>query len=140
MKNVKWSIIVCSFLFATAPACVKNTSSTQTVDGTNGSALTLSKDLVKKGEPLLASAVKPEVIAVVRWTIYPATNTVILPSDNKAAIFMTNPGQHQVTANYYSPSDTTIAYDSSVSTITVIDSTYTPAPVADGYDTASIAG
>src|SRR5664279_1045928 len=140
MKNVKTTCIICLIFFAAVPACVKNSSSTRYSGSKTNSGVTLSKTTVKKGEPLLASTDKPDANTIVRWKIYPSTNTVILPSDNQAAIFVTNPGLHQVTASYYSLSDSTIAYDSSNSTITVIDSPYTPPPVGDGYDTASIAG
>src|SRR5664279_3590235 len=140
MKNVNLSFIMCFFLLAATPSCVKNTSSTQHVGSTNGSVLTFSKSIVKKGEPLLVSTTKTDMNSIIRWKIYPAISTVILPNDSKAAIFITNAGPHQVTANYYMPSDTTIAYDSSSSTVVVDDSTYTPPPVGSDFDTASIAG
>lgn len=138
MKNV--NLMIGFFLIAAVPACVKNNGSTAYTGGSNNSTLSLSKSVIEKGEPLLASTTKTDVNAIIRWKVYPAGNTVILPSDNQAAIFITRPGSHQVTATYYQPSDTTTAYDSSSSTITVIDSTYIPPPVGSGLDTASLAG
>lgn len=140
MKNVKTSIMISLSLLTVIPACVKNSASTGYSTGTNGSSLSLSKTIVERGEPLLVSTSKPDVNAVIRWKVYPTNNTVILPTDNQAAIFINQPGSHQVTANYYLPSDTTIAYDSSSSNITVIDSTYTPPPIGSDFDTASLAG
>jgi len=140
MKNVKTSIMISLSLLTVIPACVKNSASTGYSTGTNGSSISLSKTVVERGEPLLVSTTKPDVNAIIRWKVYPANNSVILPKDNQAAIFINNPGSHQVTANYYLPSDTTIAYDSSNSTITVVDTIYTPPPVGSDYDTASLAG
>jgi hypothetical protein len=96
--------------------------------------------VLEKGEPLLASTTGSGANAIIRWQVHPAVNTAILPSGDKAAIFITNAGNYQVTANYYSPSDTTVAYDSSSSPITVNDSLYSPPPVSLGYDTASLSG
>jgi hypothetical protein len=140
MKYVQASGIICLFLIMITPACVKNTGGTGYTGSKTSSTMTMSKSIVKKGEPLLVSTTKPDVNSIIKWKIYPTNNTVILPADNQAAIFINHAGAHQVTANYYLQSDTTIAYDSSNSTIIVNDSTYTPPPVADNYDTASIAG
>ena len=140
MKKVKTSIVIGLCLLSVIPACVKNSASTGYTGSTNSSKLVLSKSVVERGEPLLASTTKPDANAIIRWSVYPENKTVILPTNNQAAIFINNPGSHQVKANYYLPSDTTIAYDSSNSTITVIDSTYTPPPIGSDFDTASLAG
>jgi hypothetical protein len=140
MKHVQAAGITCLSLIVMATACVKNTSGTGYTGRKTSSTMVLSKLTIKKGEPLLVSTDKPDLNSIIKWKIYPAINTVILPNDNQAAIFITHAGPHQVTANYYLPSDTTIAYDSSNSTIIVNDSTYTPPPPGDGLDTASIAG
>jgi hypothetical protein len=131
---------LCLVLIAAHISCVKSTGTTNYTGNQDNSKLTLSKTVVEKGEPLLASTTNSNANAIIRWQVHPAGNTVILPSGDKAAIFITNAGSYQVTANYYSPSDTTIAYDSSNSSITVNDSVYTPPPVSLGYDTASLAG
>ena len=131
---------LCLFVIAAHISCVKSTGTTNYTGSQDKSTLTLSKTVVEKGEPLLASTTSSNANAIVRWQIYPAVNTAILPSGDKAAIFITNAGNYQITANYYSPSDTTVAYDSSSSPITVNDSLYTPPPVSLGYDTASLAG
>ncbi len=140
MKISLAASLLCVIIISMHIACVKNSSATNYSGSKNNSTLTLSKSLVEKGEPLLASTTKSDLNAIIRWQVHPANNTVVLPSDAKAAIFIANAGNYQVTANYYSPSDTTIAYDSSNSTITVNDSSYIPPPVAAGYDTASLAG
>jgi|SRR5450631_999914 len=140
MKNVIVPGIICLTLIVIVQACVKNTSGTGYTGSKTNSTMVLSKSVIKKGEPLLVSSTKADMNSIIKWKIYPANNTVILPADNQAAIFLTNAGPHQVTANYYMPSDTTIAYNSSNSTLIVNDSTYTPPPVGANYDTASIAG
>jgi hypothetical protein len=140
MKSSLTAFAICIIIITIHISCVKNSGGTNYSGSKNSSILTVSKSVVEKGEPLLASTTKSDLNAIIRWQVHPAINTVVLPSDNKAAIFMTNPGKYQLTANYFLPSDTTIAYDSSNSTITVNDSTYTPPPVAAGYDTASLAG
>ncbi len=140
MKHVQAAGIICLSLIVITSACVKNTNGTGYTGSKTNSTMELSKSVIKKGEPLLISTSKPVINSIIRWKIYPANNTVILPADNRAAIFITNAGPHKVTANYYMPSDTTIAYDSSNTTVVVNDSTYTPPPPGDGLDTASIAG
>lgn len=139
MKSSLTAFVICLIIIAAHISCVKSSGGTNYSGSKTNSTLTLSKSVVEKGEPLLASTTKSDGNAIIRWQVRPAVNAVVLPSNDKAAIFITNPGSYQVTASYYSASDSAIAYDSSNSTITVNDSNYTPPPVAAGYDTASLA-
>ena len=138
MKIIKTAFIFWFFILGFNSSCVKNVSSIDYTGSSNGSDLTISKPIVKKEEPLLVSAKKPDANSIVKWTINPSAHTVILPADNYATIFISFPGIYMITASYYKVSDTTIAYDSSFSNVTVSDSLYVPPPAPS--DTLSLEG
>jgi hypothetical protein len=138
MKNLIKSFFVCISFSIVIPACVKNSGSIQTT-GSN-SDLTLSKSDLKRGEQLVASTNQSNTSAIVKWTTYPSTNTVVSPANNQAAAIFASAGNYRITASYYDASDTLNAYDSSSAPVTVNDSiSYTP-PIPDGLDSVTLAG
>lgn len=121
MKTFLQALFLISLFGIYLSACQKNTSAT-----TPGkSTLTVSKQKVKKGEPLLVTA-NQATDKNVRWSVNPSTNTYLSTTtgDSTNVIFYT-PGTYLVSADYYTDSAATTPYDSSSIFITVSDSLYT---------------
>ena len=132
MNIVKPFIFICFMFFLSTPACIKNTvtvdyaGTPKTGDTTKIPAIILLKDTVKKGEPFVVTTSVQSPDTIVIWTINPSDNTSIVPNGNNATIFITLPGIYLITANFYLPTNTLKAYDSTNSTIFVNDSAYVP--------------
>ncbi len=139
MKNIVKTAVICTSVLILIHACVKNSGTVNYTGGTK-SDLTLSKSNLKRGEQLIASTNQSNPNAIVKWTTYPSTNTLVSPANNQASAIFAMPGSYQITASYYNASDTTLAYDSSSAPVTVNDSFITTAPIPDGLDTVSLAG
>lgn len=139
MNNINKTFIVSLSILTLVPACVKN-SGTVHYTGGGKSDLTLSKSDLKRGEQLIVSTNQSNPSAIVKWTTYPAMNTLVSPANNQAAAIFALAGSYQITASYYNASDTTVAYDSSSAPVTVNDSIVYSAPIPDGLDTVSLAG
>ena len=138
MKN--WNRAYCIFLFILMgiAACVKNKGSIEYNRSTN--VLTISKPIIKKGEPLFVSTKAADSNSLIRWAIKPSDGALIVPDGNQATIYIILPGIYLITAKYYPLSDTTKAYDSSNSSIIVNDSIYTAQAVGSNFDTVALAG
>jgi hypothetical protein len=119
-------------------ACKKNDNSNHSTGG--NSILTLSKATVKRGEQLLASTNLTDANSKIKWTVFPSGSSNVSSANKEAAAIFAFAGTYRITASYYSPSDTSVAYDSSSSPVTVNDSFYTPTSNGMNVDTASLAG
>jgi hypothetical protein len=138
MKWLKPILMVCLFLTVVFPACVKNTVSVNYVGTKKGPEIILPKPIVKKGEPFVVSTNGQDPGSVIKWAIRPSSGTELIPNGNEATISISAAGSYLITADFYSPTDTVIAFDSTHSTVIVNDSAYS-APGA-GYDTVPLAG
>jgi hypothetical protein len=127
-------IIIPFFVFLFA--CSKMNS------GGSQATLTLSKSVVKLGEPLIATAIGQPSGSTIQWSASSAAS--IWSSGNSATFIFTSPGTHQIIATYYkdnsvmgpinpggpmipvtaSSTPGTPALDSSQSSIVVTDSLY----------------
>ncbi len=119
-------------------SCQKNVNADQNTKG--NSVLTLSKTTVKRGEPLLVSTNLSDASSKIKWTVFPAGNSNLSPANKEAGAIFAVAGSYRITASYYNPTDTLVAYDSSSSPVTVTDSFYTPSSNGMNVDTASLAG
>jgi hypothetical protein len=119
-------------------ACKKNDNAAHSTS--TNSVLTLSKTTVKRGEQLLASTNLSDAGSKIKWTVYPAGSSNISSANKEAAAIFAFAGTYHITANYFSSSDTSVAYDSSSSPVTVTDSFYTPSSNGMNVDTTSLAG
>jgi hypothetical protein len=140
MKKFIKPLVVCISICFVLPACVKNAGSIQTTGTGSKSDLTLSKSDLKRGEQLIASTNQTNPNAVVKWTTYPATNTVVVPANNQAGAIFAQAGSYRITASYYNASDTSVAYDSSSAPVIVNDSISSPSVIPDGLDSVSLTG
>jgi hypothetical protein len=131
---------ICLVILGGIPACVKNTGNIDYKPGSRNSTLTVSNSVLKKGEPLTVSTHAPVTHSFIRWTINPSAGTTILPGDNQASITFSVEGIYRIVANYYSINDSSKAYDSSFSVVTVNDSVYSAPPVGSELDTLSLLG
>jgi hypothetical protein len=138
MKIVIKIFFVFLLFFSFFAACKKSDNTGQNTN--SKSVLTLSKTTVKRGEQLLASTNLSETGSKIKWTVYPSGSSNISSANKEAAAIFALAGTYHITASYYSPSDTSVAYDSSSSPITVTDSFYTPTSNGMNVDTASLAG
>jgi hypothetical protein len=121
-------------------ACNKNNSSKINNDGKIASVLTLSKSRVKRGEQLFVSTNAADTNSSIRCAVKPSVYARVLAANNQAAAIFPFAGTYQITASYYSASDTLVAYDSSSAAIIVKDSIYSPLPIGSNTDTLSLAG
>ena len=121
MKNLIGVFLLISLSGTLIIACQKNTSATSS----NKSTLTLSKQSVKKGEPLLVTA-NVTGNPYIKWSVSPSANTWISSpaSTTTTNILFYSPGNYLVTANYFVDSVSTTPIDSSFVYITVSDSLY----------------
>ena len=88
----------------------------------NKTIVTLSKSIVKIGEPVIATTNSNDVV---KWSVKGSpNNTWVSSSSNKSAIIFSIPGTYAITANYFLDSTTTLSYDSSAATVIVTDSIY----------------
>ena len=138
MKYLNKVYFIFLFILIGMAACVKNKGSIEYNGSTN--VLTISKPIIKKGEPLFVSTKVADSNSLIRWTIKPSESTLIVPDGNQATIYIILPGIYLITAKYYQLSDTTKAYDSSNSSIIVNDSIYSGPVVGSNLDTVPLAG
>ena len=91
-------------------------------DNQSKPVVTLSKSTIKIGEPVVATT---NSNVVVRWSVKESPiNTWISSSQNKSVIIFSTPGTYAVTAHYFLDSTASSSYDSSASSVIVIDSIY----------------
>ncbi len=138
MKNFIKTLIFCVSISIVIFSCAKNSGSNNSTS--SKSDLTLSKSDLKRGEQLIASTNQSNPNAIVKWTTYPSTNTVVVPANNQAGAIFAQAGSYRITASYYNASDTTVAYDSSSAPVIVNDSISSPSVVPDGLDSVSLTG
>lgn len=117
-------MLICLFA-ASIPACKKSSSSKA-----NTSSLTLSKAIVKIGEPLIVQTSQTGSSLVTKWSVSPSINSWISPTNLMSVILFSSPGTYQITANYYTDSSAVLPYDSSSSPVTVSDSIYVDSSVS----------
>ncbi len=120
MKTISKIFLLSGLLSACFISCKKNSSTGTAAIPT----VTLSKSVVKLGEPLMATANQASSQALIKWSVNPAVNAWINSTNNKSVILFSSPGNYTVTANYYTDSSTTTPYDSSSSPVAVNDSLY----------------
>lgn len=135
MKNILRAFLLAGILAATLPYCKKDNSKS---GNTEKPVLTLSKTTVERGEPLTVSTVANSS-SVVKWTVYPAGNSLISAALRSSSVLFSSAGGYIITASYFADSGSTAPYDSASSPVTVTDSVYTP-PLIDHEDTLSLAG
>lgn len=138
MKIIIKIFFVLLLLITFFAACEKNDNADHSTSG--NTVLTLSKTTVKRGEQLLASTNLSDAGSKIKWTVFPSGSSNISSANKEAAVMFALAGTYHITASYYSPSDTSVAYDSSSSPITVTDSFYTPTSNGMNVDTTSLAG
>ena len=136
--KISMKVFLVLLLFITFyTSCKKDANADQNTKG--NSVLTLSKTTVKRGEQLLASTNLSDANSKIKWTVFPSGSSNISSANKEAGAIFALAGTYRITASYYSPSDTAVAYDSSSSPVTVTDSFYTPTSNGMNVDTASLA-
>src|SRR5580704_16291539 len=121
MKCLIRTFFFFGLIAAMAVACQKNSSTANA----NKSQVTLSKQTVKIGEPLIASTNAASPGLFTKWSVSPQSNTwVSSPSGNQSVILFSKSGGYTVTASYFTDSSAPAPYDSSSSPVTVSDSVY----------------
>jgi hypothetical protein len=138
MKNFKPAALICLVLFGIMLSCVKNTARIEYAASISNRNL-VPLNPVKKGEPFVIFPLLPDSNATVRWTIRPSDSTQLSTNGNQVTISIFLAGSYVITANFYAPSNTVSPYDSSIYTIIVNDSVYTP-QVRSEYDTVLLNG
>jgi hypothetical protein len=138
MKIVIKIFFVLLLFIAFYTSCKKNVNADHTTNGI--SVLTLSKTTVKRGEQLLVSTNLSDANSKIKWTVFPSGSSNVSSANKEAGAIFAFAGTYRITASYYAPSDTSVAYDSSSSPIVVTDSFYTPTSNGMNVDTASLAG
>jgi hypothetical protein len=117
-------------------SCNKNNNSSKV-----NSLITLSKPNIKRGEQLFATTNIGNSNSIIRWTVRPSAYVQVLPASSHATAIFALAGAYQITASYYSASDTSVAYDSSRASIIVTDSIFSPPPViGSNTDTVTLEG
>lgn len=110
-----------------AVACFSACQKTGLTDINTGKQLTLSKSIVKLGEPLYITALG-STNSIVKWAVKPSANSVISTGAGTSVILFSHPGTYVVTASFFS--DTlTPPYDSTSTTVNVNDSVYNDSSV-----------
>jgi hypothetical protein len=135
MKSI-FKLIIFSFpSLIFIPACKKNNSSSKV-----NPLITLSKSSIKRGEQLFATTNVENSNSIIRWTVKPSAYVQLLPANSHTTAIFAFAGTYQITANYYSPSDTLVAYDSSNAPIVVTDSIFTPPLIGSNTDSVTLEG
>ncbi len=112
-------LFICLFAVI-AVACQKNSSP---ANG-NKSTLTLSKQSVKQGEPLVVTANETGA-NFIKWSVTPSASTWISAPTNATTNFLFySQGTYLISANYFLDSTASAPYDSSSVYISVSDSIY----------------
>ncbi len=96
------------------PACIKEYGFGELCQRTTGKdawKLSLSKPIVKKGEPFTVTTNAPDPSTVIKWAIRPSYSTVLIPYGNELFVSISVAGTYLLTADFYTPADTIIAYD-----------------------------
>jgi hypothetical protein len=136
MKSI-FKLIIFSFPFLIfILACNKNNNSSRV-----NSLITLSKPNIKRGEQLFATTNTGNSNSIIKWTVKPSAYVQVLPANSHATAIFALAGTYQITASYYSASDTSVAYDSSRASIIVTDSIFSASPlIGSNTDTVTLEG